>query len=270
MATSCSISYWHWVGASLLAIGYVIADSRNCVLAQITPDGTLGAESSIVTPTNVNGLPGDVIDGGATRGSNLFHSFERFSIPTGGEAFFNNALDIQNIISRVTGASISNIDGLLRANGAANLFLLNPNGIIFGPNATLNIGGSFVATTANAIGFGNQGFFSASAPDIPSLLTVNPDAFFFNQVEAGEITINSRRDRTDIGFDTDYRLYGQELAQVEGLKVPDGQSLLLLGGNIRLNGGTLQAPGGRVELGGVSGRGTVGLNDDGSMSSTLR
>ena len=133
MAKSCGGWYWHLGVASFVAMGGVIASSRDCVLAQVTPDGTLGAESSVVTPTNVNGLPSNQIDGGVTRGVNLFHSFEQFSIPIGGEASFNNALDIQNIISRVTGASISTIDGMLRANGTANLFLINPNGIIFGP-----------------------------------------------------------------------------------------------------------------------------------------
>ena len=105
MAKSCGGWYWRLGLASLVVIGGAIASSGDYAHAQVTPDGTLGAESSVVTPTNVNGLPGEQIDGGATRGANLFHSFEQFSIPTGGEAFFNNALDIQNIISRVTGSS---------------------------------------------------------------------------------------------------------------------------------------------------------------------
>ncbi|MEB3217877.1 MAG: filamentous hemagglutinin N-terminal domain-containing protein, partial [Nostocales cyanobacterium 94392] len=111
------------------------------VNAQVVPDGTL---KTTVSQSGNN----FTITNGDRVGNNLFHSFSQFSVPSKGYAFFNNASDIQNIFSRVTGGSVSNIDGLIKANGSANLFLLNPSGIVFGKDASLNIGGSFVATTA--------------------------------------------------------------------------------------------------------------------------
>ena len=104
------------------------------VSAQVIPDGTTS------TTVDVDGT----INNGNQAGSNLFHSFQEFSVPTGGRAFFNNSVDIVNIFSRVTGGNISNIDGLLGANGTANLFLINPAGIIFGENARLSVGGSLL------------------------------------------------------------------------------------------------------------------------------
>ena len=160
---------WKLGLASVLAAQGAIASSPDCARAQITPDGTLGAEGSIITPNvNAGGLPADRIDGGARRGANLFHSFREFNVGELQRVYFANPAGIENILSRVTGSSRSDILGTLGVvGGNANLFLINPNGIIFGPNARLDVGGSFVASTANAIQFGEQGFFSATNPEAP-------------------------------------------------------------------------------------------------------
>ena len=136
--------------------------------AQITPDETLPVNSKV----RMNGLV-HVIDEGTLRGGNLYHSFQYFSVPTNHTVYFNNALNVQNILTRVSGTSISNIDGIIRANGTANLFLLNPNGITFGANAKLDIGGTFVGTTSQSLKFADGSEFSAINPQAPPLLTTN-------------------------------------------------------------------------------------------------
>ncbi len=181
MKTKRWLGYWQLRFVGLLtSIGVSIFADK--VLAQSTPsniqaDDTLGIESSQIIQ-NFQGQPVEVITGGAIRSINLFHSFREFNVSQGrGAYFFNPNENIQNILTRVTGRNRSEILGTLGTfgNSVPNLFLINPNGIIFGENARLNVQGSFVATTANGVQFGNQGFFSATNPEVPSsLLTINP------------------------------------------------------------------------------------------------
>lgn len=185
-------------------------------------------------------------------GGNLFHSFQDFSIPTGSEAFFNNPLDIQNILSRVTGGNISNIDGPLRANGTANLFFINPNGITFGSNAQLNIGGSFIASTANSVRFSDGSEFSATNPQAPPLLIINvPIGLQFGSIPGKIINQSQATSSQSFPF-LDPRI-------PTGLQVPPGQTLALVGGDVSLNGGNLTAVQGRIELGSVASSGVVSL-----------
>ncbi len=153
---------------------FAIALSGNNGSAQIIPDSTLGAERSVVTPNaNVRALPAELIEGGALRGTNLFHSFQEFNVGNGQRVYFANPAGIDNILSRVTGNNLSKIFGTLGVDGGANLFLLNPNGIIFGPNARLDVAGSFVGSTANSLVFGNGLTFSAKNPEAPPLLKIS-------------------------------------------------------------------------------------------------
>ncbi len=206
------------------------------VSAQVIPDGTTS------TTVDVDGT----INDGDRAGGNLFHSFQEFSVPDGGRAFFNNSLDIINIFSRVTGGNISSINGLLGANGTANLFLINPAGIIFGENARLSIGGSFFGSTADSIVF-SDGEFSALDPDNPPLLTIN-----------APIGLNFRDNPGD--------LVNQSVAEDVGLEVNAGETLALVGGNIDSEGGQITAPGANVWLGGLSAAGTVSIIDNFDLS----
>jgi filamentous hemagglutinin family protein len=254
MTQKWAFRYWSLKLAICSVIGGAIAISEYSALAQqVIPDTTLSTEQSTVTPDNIDGIATDRIDGGARRGVNLFHSFQEFNVDANKGVYFTSPVGIENILSRVTGINPSKIFGKLGVlTGNANLFLINPNGIIFGANASLNVGGSFMATTAKAIGFGEQGSFSTSIANLPSVLTVNPSALLFNQLAAQPIANDSIAPAgvNAIG------------AIVRGLRVPNGRSLVLVGGNINLNGGRVNALGGRVELGGLSGEGTVGLNVD--------
>ena len=205
--------------------------------AQVIPDGT--------TSTTVNQDGSNfTIEQGDRINDNLFHSFNEFSVPTGGSAAFNNAGDIANIFSRITGSSISTIDGLLSANGTANLYLINPNGIIFGENASLNLGGSFFASTADSLLFDNNFEFSATNPQAPPLLEVNIPIGLNFRDNPGNITYNSVA------------------------LIPEGQTFALVGGNVDLNSNTFifSSQDSRLELGGLTTSGNVQINENGSLT----
>lgn len=151
-----------------------ILGSTTTAVAQIAADDSLGVERSVLTP-NVQSPKGNIdrIDGGAIRGSNLFHSLQDFNVGNQQRVYFSNPSGVENILSRVTGNQASNIFGTLGVLGNANLYLINPNGIIFGKNARLDISGSFFASTSNALLFKNGYQFTTQDPKAPPLLTVN-------------------------------------------------------------------------------------------------
>ncbi|GJD22236.1 Filamentous haemagglutinin-like [Rivularia sp. IAM M-261] len=217
--------------------------SNTCV-AQITPDNTLPIDTRVLNQGETK-----VIEGGTQAGKNLFHSFEEFSVLGGQTAYFNNSVNIQNIITRVTGKSSSNIDGTLRSNGAANLFLINPNGITFGASASLDIGGSFVGTTASSIKFEDGSKYSAVEPQTPLLTISTPIGLQFG---ANPAPIRNQSQASPNGATNYYN-------SPEGLRVSPGKTLALIGGDIYLESGSLTAPLGQIELGSVGSNSFVNL-----------
>lgn len=211
------------------------------VKAQVIPDNTLGAESSVVT-LSVPNRRGDLgrssnsflIEGGAIRESNLFHSFQEFNINRGQQVNFNNPDGIANIFSRVTGSNASQIFGKLGVNGNANLFLINPNGIIFGEGANINVNGSFLASTANSIIFGDGNSFSAVNPEAP-LLTISIPVGL--QLGNNPQAINARRGTINT------------------------ENATLIGGYLNLERTTTKAPGGRIQLSSFADGGTINFGD---------
>lgn len=236
--------------ASVLAV--------SAIAQSIVPDDTLGVENSVVTPVEENF---NLIQGGAVRGSNVFHSFDRFGIESTGIALFLlDSSSVENVFSRVTGDLASSLAGTLSIkvlDGAdtlpsnANFYLINPNGIVFKDGAALDIGGSFFGTTASGLGFDSAGSFSAINPALPGqLLTINPSAYLFETPEIGEIRAL--------------------VEQPTRLEVQGGESVTLLGGNVSLRSNSaapliLLSRGGRVEIGAVGGTGRVDVAEDGSL-----
>jgi filamentous hemagglutinin family protein len=175
-------------------------------------------------------------------GANLFHSFEQFGLSSGQIANFRSNPEIRNILGRVVGGNPSLIDGLIRVTGGnSNLLLMNPSGIVFGPNASLNVPAAFTATTATGIGF-DSGWFKASGWNNHAMLVGTPSVFAFTTSQPGAI-IN-----------------------VGQLAVGQGQTLTLLGGTV-MSTGQLTAPGGQINIAAVPGENLVRLSQAGHLLS---
>ncbi|MCC5619335.1 filamentous hemagglutinin N-terminal domain-containing protein [Nostoc sp. CHAB 5836] len=220
--------------------------------AQVKRDLTLTNNTSIKIEGNKM-----IIEGGTQVGQNLFHSFQEFSLSKENIANFNNALDIANIVVRVTGGSASNIDGIISANGTANLFFSNPNGISFGQNARLNIGGSFLATTASAFMFPNGSEFSATNPQAPPLLGINVPVGLRFGSNPGAIQVTGAGDGlTSPGSSLKPSITNPNSS---GLSVQNGQNLNLVGNGVSFKGGILTVNGGGINVGSAS-SGVVSIN----------
>lgn len=239
------VKFWtSWLFSGILAFPGIAS-------AQIVPDATLPNNSAV-------NLEGQIqqITGGTQAGGNLFHSFDRFNVRTGETAFFDNASSIDNIITRVTGGQLSNIDGLIRGNGTANLFLINPSGLIFGENARLDIGGSFLGSTADSLLFEDGSLYSATNPlgadgsgtgtGAAPLLSINVPIGLQLGSQPGAIQVRGTGNTQVLDLSISFATTG---ISGEGLAVQPGQSLALVGGDIELVGGTLRSIGGSIELG---------------------
>lgn len=229
------------VSALLLAESFHLAFPAPVKAQSITaaPDGT----GTIVSPSGNTYN----ITGGTQTGTNLFHSFQQFGLTSGEAANFVANPSVQNVLGRVTGGNPSVINGLIQLTGSkANLYLMNPAGIVFGSNASLNVPASFTATTATAIGFrpGLGGYpdywFNASGPNNYSQLIGTPSTFAFTVPQAGAIV------------------------NAGSLAVAAGQNLTLLGGTVT-NTGTLT--GGKVTITEVTGEKLVRVQQGGSLLS---
>jgi filamentous hemagglutinin family protein len=205
-------------------------------IAQITP-ATDGTGTIVQTQNNqIN------ISGGTQAGSNQFHSFQQFGVNAGQTANFMANPNIANILGRVMGGDTSLINGMLQVSGSnANLYLINPAGIVFGKDSSLNIPAAFTATTANGIGFGNGNWFNAIGSNNYATLTSNPTSFGFigtsgSLVNAGNLSVNP------------------------------GQSIALVGGTV-VNTGTIAAPGGNITIAAIPGEKMVRIGQAGTVLS---
>jgi filamentous hemagglutinin family protein len=226
--------------AGIISLGMVTLHSMSPVQAQSITEAADGTGTVVTIDGNQYDISGGSLSGD---GANLFHSFQEFGLSANEIANFLSTPDIQNILTRVMGGNASMIDGLIQVTGGnANLFLMNPAGIVFGANSQLNVMGDFTATTATGIGLGENGWFNAFGDNNYETLIGNPSQFAFDLAQSGSIV------------------------NAGDLAVTEGQNLTLLGG-IVVNTGQITAPGGTITIAAVPGENLVRISQPGQVLS---
>jgi len=218
-----------------IALSTVLAVPGGAAWAQIRTDGTVGLPArNLAGPDFAIGA-----DLGRQVGGNLFHSFQSFNVPTGGSATFSGPNSVSNIIGRVTGGLASSVDGRIASTiPNANLFLLNPAGWLFGPNASLDVGGSFHVSSADYLKLADGTRYLAGTSGGSSFSAAPPEAFGFlgNAPPAAIATANST------------------------LIAAPGKELALIGGPVLIAGGRLAAPAGQIYVASAAGPGDVPID----------
>jgi filamentous hemagglutinin family protein len=201
--------------------------------AEVATDGTAGPRGRLDGPDFE--IPASL---GRREGGNLFHSFATFSIRRGESATFSGPAGIENMISRVTGGEASTIDGALTSTiPGADFYFLNPAGIAFGPNARLDLQGSFHVSTADELRFADGAKFSANLDARSSFTVEAPQAFGF------------------LGRTSPIRV------RQSVLEVPTGETFSLIGGDVSLQQGVVRAEAGTVQIAAIGGIGAGRLAD---------
>jgi filamentous hemagglutinin family protein len=214
----------------VLAISIIMllaADSQ----AEITTDGTLGPALNLNGPDYKIGQ-----ELGLTVGKNLFHSFDCFNVPSGKSATFTGPDTLDNVISRVTGGSVSTIDGLLRSEvGTADFYFINPAGVVFGPNARVEVPAAFHVSTADELRFAGGAVFSAVNPAASTLTAAAPESFGYLGPRVASLVVNGSK--LEFAPQSTVSLSGGEVLVQGGdintakVVVPDGELRIYAAGN---------------------------------------
>jgi filamentous hemagglutinin family protein len=225
--------YWHLIGFIITLL--IIVNSP----AEVILDGSFGSHDSLTGPQfDVRAELGKQV------GHNLFHSFERFNLNAGEIATFSGPNDLENVISRVTGGTPSTLDGTIRSTiPQANMYFLNPAGIIFGESAKIDVPGAIHFSTADVLQLGEAGQFAATHPQTSLLTTAAPTAFGFLSDSPHAITIQGSK-----------------------LSVTQGNTLSLSGGDLELTQSQLQAEEGQINLTSIASPGWLTLTSSGLTS----